>query len=322
MSPKSLRSNSCNRLAGKNSVLNDGLHRSESPFPSDLRPAAARKRNAAPRGGRPPVDLDLVEALRLHALGWSYRRIARQLGNVSRETVRTRILDYEAQFRVATPEPVQQPPDVPVQQCAAACKAPVALPTAPKPAPVPGVPIVTPPPEPSGLDTVPPGCKAFFLVNGEQNAILARNCAQIAVGIERWHPSYASLPAFRDAHGFWVVMNSDDDNVAFLRSIVGDIWIRERCAVSRGHSLIGVVRWTWVQQVCKDHLLMQRANPGSREEWWRPRFEALYFVPMPQPNHTKRIEALLAPPTEPDKPTNLGGSFEEPWRSGGSGWNG
>jgi hypothetical protein len=82
------------------------------------------------------------------------------------------------------------------------------------------------------------------------------------------------------------------------------------------------VRWTWVQQVCKDRLLMQRANPGIGEEWWRPQFEALYFVPMPQQNHTKRIEALLAPPPEPDKPTILGGSFEEPWRNGGSGWNG
>src|SRR2546427_2028673 len=177
MRQKSVIFNSDNQLCGKNSVLNDGLRRSESPLTPTLPPSVTRKRNATPLGGRPPVDL--VEALRLRALGWSYRRIARRMDNASRETVRTRILDYEAQFGVATPEPVQQSPIVAVQQSAPACKAPVALPAAPKPAPVPVVPVVTPPPEPYGLASIPPGCKAFFLVNGEHNAILARNCAQL-----------------------------------------------------------------------------------------------------------------------------------------------
>jgi hypothetical protein len=256
--------------------------------------------------------------LRLRALGWSYRRIARQMNNVSRETLRTRILDYEAQFRVAPPETVQQPAIVPEQQSAPVYKLPVTV-----PAPVPVVQVVAPP-APFGLESVPTGTKAFFLANGEHNAILARKCAQIAVGVERWDPSYASLPAFRDADRFWVVINSDDDNHAFFMSIVEDIWIRERCAISRGDSRITDVRWTWVQQVCKDRLMMQRANAGLSEEWWRQQFEAPYFAPMPQPNHWVRIEVFLAPPTkeEPDRPSGFGGPFEEPWRNGGSGWSG
>jgi hypothetical protein len=323
MSLKSLISNIYNRLCDTTSVLNDGLHRSESPLTPDLPPSATRKRNAAPAGGRSPVDFDLVEAVHLRALGWSCRRIARRMNSVSRETVRARILDYEVQFRVAPPEPLQQSPIVPVQQSAPVCKAAVALPVAPKPAPVSVVPVVALP-TPFGLESVPAGTKAFFLVNGEHNAILARNCAQIAVGIERWDPSYAALPVFRDADRFWVVLNSDDDNAALFRSIVGDIWIRERCAISRGDSRITEVRWTWVQQVCKDRLKMQRANAGLREEWWRQQFEAPYFAPMPQPNHSERIEAFLAPPKkeEPDRPSGFGGPFQEHWRNGGSGWTG
>jgi hypothetical protein len=323
MSLTSLISNIYNQLDSKTSVLNDGLHRSESPLTPDLPPSATQKRNVAPACGRLSLDFDLAEALRLRALGWSYRRIARRMNNVSRETVRARILDCEAQFRVAPPEPVRQSPIVPVQQSAPVCKAPVALPVAPQPAPVPVVQVVAPP-TPFGLESVPAGTKALFLVNGEHNAILARNCGQIAVGVERWDPSYASLPAFRDADRFWVVINSDNDNQAFFMSIVGNIGIRERCAISRGDSRITEVRWTWVQQVCKHRLMMQRANAGLREEWWRQQFEPLYFAPMPQPNHTARIEELLAPPKkeERERPSGFCGPFQEPWRNGGSGWSG
>src|ERR1700676_5144756 len=158
MSLKSLIYNIYNRLCDTTSVLNDGLHGSQLPLTPDLRPSVTRKRKAAPAGGRSPVDFDLVEAMRLRALGWSYRRIARRMNNVSRETVRARILDYEAQFRVATPDPVQQRPIVTVQQSAPVCKAPVALPVAPQPAPVPAVPVVAPS-TPFGLDSVPAGCK-------------------------------------------------------------------------------------------------------------------------------------------------------------------
>jgi len=49
---------------------------------------------------------------------------------------------------------------------------------------------------------------------------------------------------------------------------------------------------------------MQREHLGGVETWWGPQFEALYFVPMPQPNHTKRIEELLAAPKK-EEPKRL-----------------
>ena len=316
--------NLLNKLRGFTRTVKHGDFRDytvvNDPVPP-ISPVVDRQKRHA--GGRPSLDFDLDEALRLRAKGWGKRRIARQMNNVSAGTVRNRLREYDARQQaqqpkpVPAPEPSSKPPILPP-----APRPPVMPVQEPKPAAVPVVPVVAPP-TPFGLDSIPAGTKAFFLLNGDQNAILARNCAQIAVGVEQWHPSYASLPAFRDADRFWVVINSDDDNVAFLRSIVGDIWIRERCAVSRGDSLIGVVRWAWVQQVCKDRLLMQRANPGIGEEWWRPQFEALYFVPIPQPNHTRELEALLAPPPKPEKPS-LGGSWGGPYgftKYGGFGSN-
>jgi hypothetical protein len=291
MTIKSLISNIYSRLNRKSVTLSPDFHGSDTPVTRDSRGSSARKRT----GGRSPVDFDLEEALRLRALGWGYGRIARRMNDVSRETVRTRILDFERSLRAS--EPAVEP--IPAPASALSLKSPI-LPVAPKLAPEPFVPVARA--TPFGLEAVPAGTKTLFLVNGEQNVMLARNCAQIAVGIERWHPSYATLPAFRDADRILVVINSDDDNRTFFMSIVGDIWIRERCAVSRGDSHISEVRWTWVQQVCKDRLITQRANHGAGEGWWQPQFETRYFVPMPQPNHTKSIDEFLAPPTkhEPD----------------------
>ena len=309
---KSTIYNIYNRLHRKTSVFNDGLHPGESPLTLALPPSATRKRNAAPAGGRSPVDFDLVEAMRLRAIGWSYRRIARQMNNVSRETIRARILDYEAQSRVLTPEPLQQAPIVPVQQSAPVYKPPVTLPAAPKPAPVPVVPLVALP-TPFGLDSIPAGCKAFFLVCGEQNAIYARGYAQPAIGIETWHPSYASLPAFPAAERIWVVVTANEENRAFVLSLAADITIRERCVVS-----VGEVHgdMNHVQMVCKRRLLWERKNHSASIV--DPAFlladrsdfeEAQGFQPIPQPNHTRELEALLAKPPEHERADPLGRSF-------------
>jgi hypothetical protein len=112
---------------------------------------------------------------------------------------------------------------------------------------------------------------------------------------------------------------------AFLLSIVEDIWIRERCVVSRGDSSVTTdSRWTWGQQVCKGRLLLQRENPRVVEEWWQPQFETGHrFQPMPLPNHTREIETLLEKPPEPEKP-GPGGSWGEPYgfaKYGGFGSN-
>jgi hypothetical protein len=90
-------------------------------------PASEPSRTTKPKSaGRPPVEFDLFEALRLHREGEGYRKIARRMKNVSYETVRKQILDYEARFGerkppvpIATvkeaetpsikPEPTEQP---------------------------------------------------------------------------------------------------------------------------------------------------------------------------------------------------------------------
>ncbi len=307
-------------------MVNDNEPPDEPQFVTVSQEKASHRRHA---GGKPRVNFNLTEALRQRSLGYGYRKIARRMNNVSRATVRRRLMEYDAQQQAQSPkpapasEPASKPPQAP-SMSAQAPKPPVVPVVAPPPEPkaapvskvdpVPPPPSVdAPPPEPHGLDTVPAGTKAFFLLNGANNAILARNCTQIAVGIERWHPSYASLPAFRDVDKLWVTLNSDDDNQAFLLSIVEDIWIRERCAVSRGDSLIGVVRWTWLQQVCKDRLITQRANAGLREEYWRQQFEVVHhFIPLPAPNCVREIEKLLEPRPEPEKPLPFDGGYSAP----------
>jgi len=332
MSLKSLISNTYNRLRDTNSVLNDGSHRSESPLTPDLPPSATQKRNAAPACGRSPVDFDLAEALRLRALGWSYRRIARQMNNVSRETVRTRILHYEAQFRVATPEPIPapgpstEPPIVPVQE--------------PKPAPM-SVPVVAPPPEPKaapvskiepvsvapvappepdsnydalveywamrGLKNYKPDTRWFFLVHGQQNLQYATGLEQLAVSIDRWYEAYHDLEVFRDAERIWVVIDRRDDNREFVRSLVNDIWIRERCVISVGY----VSFERWIQTVMRDRMhRMWDVSPRKWESYDSSQFEAAqHFVSLPQPNHVQRIEELLVPPPEPEKIIPDGGGY-------------
>jgi hypothetical protein len=308
MSSKSIIYNVFNRIRSKISALNDDLHLSEPPLTPELPPAITRNRYA---GGRSAVDFDLVEAVRLHDLGWSYRKIARQMNNVSRETVRTRILDYEAQFRVATSEPVQQPAPPAQQTPTASCKPSVAMPVAPKPALVPVVPAVVPrPTAPYGLDTVSPGTKQFFLVRGSLNQQYAHGYAQPAIGIETWRPEYATLPAFQAAEKIWVILNSSEDNRAFLLSLVADIRIRERCVLSvdNGSTIINQpIRLpdVWVQRVCKYHLIEKRTSPWS--QIWST-FEMIYkFVPLPAPNCTEQLNALLAKPPEPEQPASLGG---------------
>ncbi|MGA7792808.1 MAG: hypothetical protein WCA19_07180 [Candidatus Acidiferrales bacterium] len=308
------------------------------------------------------MDFDLVEAVRLHDLGWSCRKIARQMNNVSRETVRTRVLGFEAKFRVATCEPVQQPA-APVQQApTSAYKPPVAMPVAPKPcAPAPvsrpawtfvppskwapdpseaapkpaqvpkaaaAVPVAPlTPPEPinnynaivaywaaRGVPDLEPDTRSFLLVRGQQNVVYATNCEQLCVGIETWRKEYRNLDWFQTAERIWVILDPREDNRAFLQSLAADIWIRERCMIVKGE----------VPCICKCRLLWERAHRSpfpSSLVWlqaaWSD-FEKVHnFIPIPAPNCTEQIEALLAKPREPEQPINLGGSCTGPWHGYG-----
>ncbi len=264
---------------------------------------------AAPRskGGRPPVPFDEAEAMSLRRQGWSDHRIARRM-HVAASTVGSRLRNYTPPIPLTPPPQAQRAP-------VAAYKPPVVAPNPPNPvAPVQPSPVTIPqvlPPMPHGLNSVPDGARAFFLVNGKANAELVAHLAQPAIGIERWHTEYASLPAFQAAERIWLVMNSNEDNRIFFQSIVGDIWIRERCVVSidDGDSLNTQPRQVgnWVQTVAKYKLLMDRPHNGSRPITDVSGFERIHnFRTLPLPSHTDKIAALCKRfEAEIDSPVSL-----------------
>ncbi|HKR29727.1 MAG TPA: ImmA/IrrE family metallo-endopeptidase [Terriglobales bacterium] len=146
-----------------------------------------------------------------------------------------------------------------------------------------------------GLETIPQGCKAFFLVHGDQNAVCPRRCEQLAVGVETWHCAYAHLPAFASVERLWVVLNDNEENRAFLISIAADKVIRRRCRVSiRG-----------VQWVAKQRMLCQRRWRYS--EHFNPSNDAIFeegleFQDCPVPSEIYKLDQLGRPKEEQDKP--------------------
>jgi predicted DNA-binding protein (UPF0251 family) len=128
MSLKSLIYNLFYRLRGETSEQNTSEHRSEYPLTPNESPisppVATPKRNV---GGRPSVDFNLVEALRLRDMGWSNRKIARKMNNVSKDTVRNRLMEYDARKQAKQPKP-------PIPATAPALKAP-SMPAAAAPKP-------------------------------------------------------------------------------------------------------------------------------------------------------------------------------------------
>ena len=257
-----------------------------------------RRSIAVPKSkrGRPPVDFDEAEALRLRLQGWSDHRIAGRM-HVAPSTVALRLRNYVPPIPPTPPELAQRAP-------VAAYKPPVQPVAVPRPpivvAPfqlpsvaIPQVPAM--PPARYGLDSVP--AKAFFLVNGRTNAELVAHLAQPVIGIERWHETYASLPAFQAAERIWIVMNSSEDNRAFFQSIVADIWIREKCLVSVDNGSTPSTQpqqvGHWVQNVAKYKLLMDRPHDGSWPNTDVSSFEQVHnFQPLPLPSHTDKIAAL------------------------------
>jgi len=257
------------------------------------------------KGGRPPVPIDMNEVLRLRHMDWSFSRIARHLR--PRPAVSTLISRFKKWDRT---HPAPLPTPTPVPPVPVVISKPVIAQPAPSPAPAP----VLPPPEPYGLDSIPAGCKAFFLVCGELNAIYAHGYAQPAVGIETWHHAYASLPAFQAAERIWVVVTANDEHRAFVLSLAADTTIRERFVIS-----VGEVHGNMnhVQSICKRRFLWERAkhsasimDPAFRLAD-RSDFEKVHgFQPIPQPNQTDKLAALVASPSEPDRSHSFG---HDPW---------
>src|SRR5450759_1565047 len=122
MSLKSLIYRVVNRLHGNVTVVDHCESRGYAVVNADLPSAVTRKCNRT----RPTLDFNLPEALRLRAIGWSCRRIARQMNNVSRETVRTRLLEYDERMKPVQSPPLPDPvtPPVPLPPMSAAPVAP------------------------------------------------------------------------------------------------------------------------------------------------------------------------------------------------------
>src|ERR1035437_557898 len=98
--------NAFNKLCRKLPSLNHGESRGDTVVNTKLTPNlpldASPTDTPSPKRSRPPaprtVDFNLPEAVRLAALGYGYRKIARALGNCSHETVRTKLREYEARI--------------------------------------------------------------------------------------------------------------------------------------------------------------------------------------------------------------------------------
>jgi hypothetical protein len=138
------------------------------------------------------------------------------------------------------------------------------------------------------------------------NLAFCTNNAQFGVAIERWHESYQGLEVFQNASKIWVVLDAEDDNAAFLQSLVDDIWIRERCKIVVD-SMLDIAKFK------------TDANVGHKMTV--ETFEvARGFRPMPQPNHTEIIRTLLEKPTPPETPQSACGDYgaQESWRIGGN----
>lgn len=146
-----------------------------------------------------------------------------------------------------------------------------------------------------GLDRIPHGCKAFFLVNGQQNAIYAQNHEQRAVGIDIWRRCYTQFPAFAQVERFWVVLNDNEDSRAFLISIAAEKSIRKRCRIST----LGV------QWVAKQRMLRQRERRYSAD--FHPTEDEIFekglqFQNCPFPSQLYKLDQLGRPKRESNEP--------------------
>jgi hypothetical protein len=156
-------------------------------------------------------------------------------------------------------------------------------------------------PEPYGLNTIPAACQAFFLVHGEMNARYARGYNQPAVGIEKWHQQYSTLPAFSQAERIWVVLNDTEDNLSFVTSIAEDKAMRRRCVIStEGVQLVTQSKREWERRFsfgwsCYKHFE-----------------EACHFQALPTPSEIYKLRRLGTPKPKEDVP-DLVPPWLPPW---------
>lgn len=160
---------------------------------------------------------------------------------------------------------------------------------------------VAPAPEPFGLNAIPVGCKAFFLVHGELNATYARGYNQLAVGLKSWRPEYSVLPAFVQVERIWVALNDTEDNLSFVNSIAADKLIRKRCRISAE----GVRRLTKEKMLWDSEHRYPTLSEGFRQSYDNE-FEAIHhFQPLPTPSEIYKLRRLGRPKPKADTPTQV-----------------
>lgn len=289
-------------------------------------------------GGRKPVEFNLPEAIRLRSLGWTNRRIAWELKCGSEETVRLRLAKFQQAPAIvaAAPEPpaveppsplANAPAQMPVQTPELAQPSPVI----PQPSPAATIPTPSPEVEPPPIEdnalqllhrhpwlTEVDGGKFwgrdFFLVNGVNplNLQYCTNNCQHAVSIVRWDESYRRLEVFQRAEHIWCILDPNDSNEVFLQSLVADLWVREKSAVTVC-SALDIAKYMVDARVGRLGVRGVRISLEAFETIWK-------FIQMPSPNHVEIIRKLLEKP-EAAKLTPLPQSFgtSESWMSGGGG---
>lgn len=311
-------------------------------------PAPSPKRNVG--GGRPRIQFDIAAAYRLHYdKHMSYSALARNFG-ISKDTIIARLNEMHVQMeaermRRASQAAVEKSQAQGQAAREAASRAQQVADKArrdaewrvahPAPPIQPKPPIITPPPvavpvsppEPisnysalvayytaRGMKDYKPDATRFFLVRGADNVKFGTGSEQFVIGIESWHKEYHDLDEFKNAKRIWVVIDPREDNKIFLYSLCQDIWIREKCTVVRSTTFDAVrARWGWLQRTPTRF----STHPSNYEKECRliddANFErSCHFQMIPAPNHTRELDALLAPPPEPEHISPFGGAMVFP----------
>jgi hypothetical protein len=247
------------------------------------------------------LDFNLTEALRLRALGWGNRKIARKMNGVSRETVRKRLRDYDAaQVKAAKPKPIPAAPQHEQQQSSnnqietasnsnrnQSETKPVTLKVPP---PVTNLAELTARRQARGLENYPLNMTQVFIVRPE-HVKYGLGSEQPCIGFNAWHPEYRMLEIFQTPVKFWVLVNAEDGaavNRSWLDSIAADIWLYERCKVLR-------IEHGCVLSVFQARFGTHRRYPGQAygarlaDDTFEGQFN---FEPMPLRSHVQELDAL------------------------------
>ena len=288
-----------------NSTLNhtDAIETPETKQPPRAKPRA-RRVDYSPEfiQNHTLLDFDLPEALRLRALGWGNRRIARQMNNVGKDTVRKRLREYDE--RVASQQsiinPVIKQPSIPPQQ--APMPSPVVTLTVP--APVTNFDDLFARRKSQGLQDYPFDLSHVFLTRPE-HLKFALGSEQPCITFDRWRDEYHLLEIFQKPERFYVLVVAEDGhqiNRPWLDSLASDIWLRERCLVHRiprGNPL------TIYQSRYSAHRQYRAQAYGARladetfERWHK-------FEPMPLHSHHDLLAALSKDAVPIAKPQEIG----------------